>query len=496
MSENYSNSDPKKNNQKGKKTLLFLFLFFFVLAILATGFFLFWKIHQVSQKINIENSGAENIFQNFGSVISSVIGSKKTKLVGEDDGRVNILFLGVAGKNYPGRNLTDTVMIMSLDTKNKKVGLLSLPRDLYANIAETEYYTKINQIYQHGLREGLGVYPMRKTTEAITGLVIHYFVVVDFDGFQKIIDDIGGINIMVERDIYDPRYPGPNYSYETFEMKKGLQTMNGSTALKFARQRHNDPEGDFGRAKRQQAIIQAVKNKVFSTQIYLNPVKINRLLETLADHVITNFSFKEIERLIALSHELDTQNVNNVVVDAWKKDSLLKVSHIFTDKGAAFILVPRVGNWSEVQELAANIFQMHVIDKRKLDIEKEEARVAIVNQSGNSNLAGKIKQVLTEKLNIKQVQILYYQLKPAREYTTVIDLSDSQKIFTLDEIMKKVPARLEKSEQELFEKKAQGYDLVLLLGKDLVEKHSFVEVSAEEYNQALDKQEEFEIIKR
>lgn len=481
----YYNNSEKKG--KGKVWLLILAVLIF--SAVSYGAYFTWKIHNASRKMNAENKNGSSYINSVETIISTVVSPKHKSLEGEENGRINILLLGVAGENWPGKNLTDTIMIASIDTKNKKVALLSLPRDLYVEIPGTNYSTKINQIYQYGLKNNEGVELIKKTAENVTGLDIQYFLAVDFEGFKKVIGDIGGINIMVERDIYDPRYPGPNYSYETFEISKGLRHMNGDTALKYARERHDDPEGDFGRAKRQQQVIQAVKNRAFSVQTFLNPITLNNLLNTLGNHVKTNIGLSEIESFIALSGKVDTQNITNVVADAWKKDSLLKGSHLSTSNGWASILVPRVGNFSEVADLAQNIFDLDVIKRRQAEIEKESASVAIVNQSEDKDLADKIRGLLKDKLNINNVNVVYYQVRPYANETKVVDNTSKQKVYTLDELLKKLPAKLGEASGDIADLKDK-YDMVIILGNDIIKKYSFEEASFEEYNKAENDEEE------
>lgn len=488
----YSDTGGKRKKRRRKIFLLISFIPIFL--ILSYGAFFAWKIHRVSKNISIGNQESKTFLDNIGSVVSSAITSRHKPLRGEEEGRINILLLGAAGENWPGENLTDTIIIMSVDTKNKKAAILSIPRDLYVEVPQTNYSTKINTLYQYGLNNDNGPEIIKKAVEEITGLPVHYFLIMDFDGFKKIIDDISGVNIMVERDIYDSRYPGPNYSYETFEIKKGLRHLDGETALKYARERHGDPEGDFGRARRQQAVIQAVKNRVFSLQTFLNPVALNNLLNTLGDHIKTNISLDEIESFIALSKKVDTQNITTVVVDAWNKDSLLKVSHLYFNGVRAFILIPRVGNWSEVQDLAQNVFNLDVIKKRQAEIEKEKAKIAIINQSEDKNLAVKIRNLLKDKLNMRDVSVVFYRVKPYRNDTVVIDNTGSKKLFTLDEILKKLPARLDGGSDDIM-KESGNYDFVVLLGSDLEKIYSFEEDSMEEFNKARDNQENFDLIK-
>lgn len=461
-----------------KYTLLSFSLVF--LMLISAGSFLIYKTHTVSKKMgNGENSLEKDI-----KIISSAItNTNKKTLKGEESGRINILLLGAAGKENPGKNLTDTIMIMSIDSKNDKAALLSLPRDLY--VQTSKYSTKINSLYQIGLNNNEGIEPLKEIVEKITGLTINYYIVADFAGFKKIIDDIGGINVMVERDIYDPTYPGPNYSYQTFEIKKGLHNLDGETALKYVRERHDDPEGDFGRAKRQQQVIQAVKNKMFSLQTYLNVLTLNKVLNTLGDNIKTDIALDEIQSFIDLSKRVDTQNINNVVVDAWKKDSLLKVSHLMVGGVRAFILVPRIGSYGEIQDVAQNIFNMDAINKRKHQIEKEQASIAIYNESSDARLNLKISEVIKEKLSIKNVRIL--QSKNKRNDTIVIDNTSSNKIYTLDELIKKIPAVLDSKETNY----NQETDFSIVLGEDLIEKYNYEEDSIEDFKNSKNDQEIF-----
>jgi LCP family protein required for cell wall assembly len=456
----------------GRIVKKFLFIIFSILlAILPiwAGFFV-WKIHSVSRKIIINNENS-TLASDVKSVLSAVISHHYTELLGEKEGRTNILFLGIAGQK-PGKNLTDTILIMSLNTRTNQAALISLPRDFYAAVSKEKYSTKINTLYQYGLDKEEGVEPIKSTIENITGIPIHYYAIVDFEGFKKIIDAIGGIKVNVERDIYDPRYPGPNYSYETFEIKKGLRQMDGDIALKYARERHNDPEGDFGRAKRQQQVIQAVKSKAFRLETFLNVFTLNKLLDTLGNHVKTNIQLDEI--------------------DAWERDSLLKVSHIQAGNIRMFILVPRVGNYSEIQDLVQNIFDLDAIAKRREKIAEEEARVAIINQSGQINLEFKIRDLIKDKLKISGVEIVGAKENYIRDDSIVIDNTSGQKLFTLDELVKKLPAELG-GENVIMETK-KDFDFIVILGKDLGETYKYEEDSIEEFNQSQDEQMYQELI--
>ncbi len=473
----------KKNRKKIWFGCLVVFFSLAFLFFLGSGIYFILKISSVSQKIIVENDKEEpsSLMKNVGSIISS---ANSKILAGEEEGRINILLLGIAGENNPGKNLTDTIMVLSVNTDSKKVALLSLPRDLYTKIPDTNIWTKINSIYQYGINNDLGSEPIKKSAENITGLKIHYFLIMDFEGFKKIIDDIGGINVFVEKGIYDPRYPGPNYSYETFEIKKGMHKMDGETALKYARERHSDSEGDFGRAKRQQKVIQSFKNKAFSIKTFLNVFTFNKLLNALEENIKTDISLDEIESFINLSRKVDSQNITNAVVDAWKKDSLLKVSHIYSGDIRVFILIPRAGNYTEIHDLAQNIFDLEIIERRKLEIENEKATIAIINQSSDYNLTYKIKNLLEKDLGFNKVTILRNKNNETSEQSVVFNLTLGEKPFSLDEIIKKLPAQLGNNDSSDIIDLEKNYDFVISLGEDLEKIYKFEEDSIEDLNNA------------
>jgi len=482
-----------------KKLLLkiFLLLIFLIIVIgVAYGLFFTYKMNVLGKKVTINPDG-----YNWMDTIKSLASkeSKNNKFSEKD--RINILLLGIAGKGKAGQNLTDTIMIASVNLKTNQVAFLSVPRDLLVTIPNSGVQTKINSAYQYGISlnngdEKKAAEGVEKIISNLTSLNIDYYVILNFDGFTKVIDSVGGVNVMNERDIYDARYPGPNYSYETFELKKGFHHLDGATALKYARERHDDPDGDFGRAKRQQEIMIATKNKVFSAGTMVNVFALNDLFNALGDNIRTDISEDEIGDFIELTKKADTNNISNVVLDAWNKDSLLKVSHIFFGGIRAFVLVPRVGNYSEIQDIAQNIFDLNKIKREKDEIGKENATVAIINKSGNSSLPEKIKKLLNENLSYKNVMILSDPVKTTRDETVVYDTKEGIKPFTLNEIVKKIPASASYELPDYYTKIIENTktEIVLVLGKDIVERYNMEEDSIEDYKNASDTNEYSEFI--
>jgi LCP family protein required for cell wall assembly len=484
----------KNGSMRILRKTFFLAFSLCIFVIFCFGIFFLWKAHNISKRININPQNSNSLMEDMRSAVSSLSGTNKKQLSGEKDGRINVLLLGAAGQNNPGKNLTDTVMVMSIDCKNKKLALLSLPRDLYVSIPNDDHSTKINNIYQYGLSSGKGAGPIKETVEKITSLPIHYYLIVDFDAFTKIINHIGGINVYVEKDILDTRYPGPNYSYETFQLSQGMQVLDGATALKYVRERHDDPEGDFGRAKRQQQVIQAVKNKLFSAQTLLNVLAINNILNTLGDNVKTDIQLDDLERFIELSRVIDTQNIGNVVIDAWKKESLLKVSHVTLGNARAFVLVPRVGNFSEIQEAAENIFNSEIFKKRQEQINQEAPTITIVNRSKDDLLGYKLKDLLTDSLSFKDVYLRNEQDEPDQSQTFIQDNTGGKKLFSLDELIKKIPAKLSNEQNILSDDGNENTDFIIFIGNDLIEPYSFEKDSMEDMEKSRENQEDIDLL--
>lgn len=458
---------PKKRKvrNKGKKIFWCAFLIFFISACTAASAFLY-KTNQALEKIS-DNNEKHSVFKTLSNIANP---QSYKSLNGFDEGRINILLLGRANSHKSGKDLTDTIMMASINTEDYTVGLFSLPRDFL--ISNGSFYRKINTLYQTGLRQEKGADYIIESVEEITDQKIHYYVVMDFEGFVEIINILDGINVDVPRHIRDERYPGPGYSYETFEVYPGLQKFDGDTALKYARTRH-DVEGDFGRAKRQQQIMQAARNKAFSLGTIIHPHKITEIFTVLSDHLHTNITPNEIEPFISLVKKLDTQNITNVVVDAWKPGSLLISARYYSKHGGISGLVPRIGSHKEIHERAANIFDLNKIAQRQKDIESESPTITLAYTTGQRSTANRIKNSLSI-IGFNNITITSHE-NDSTEKTVVLDNTRSEKPFSLDELLKKLPAKKSNEANSVYET-----DFVIVLGDDIVETYRYVEITKEE----------------
>ncbi len=329
------------------------------------------------------------------SELKNLAESATKSLKGEDRDRINILLLGIGGQGHDGPYLTDTMMVVSLQPSTKKVAMISVPRDLTVPI-EGMGWKKINSVdaYAEMKNTGSGGLAASQTVSDVLGIPIDYYVRVDFQGFIKIIDDLGGVSVYVDNTLDDYSYPvlgnedGPWASrYEHLHIDKGWQEMDGSLALKYARSRHAlGIEGsDFARAKRQQKIIEAVKDKLLSMNTILHPTILTNVLGDLSSHISTNLQPWEVVRLWSMFKDVKKEDIINKVLDD-SPDGLLVAGR---GEDGAYILTPKSGDFSEIQYMANNVFTQAPRDE-KSQITAEKASVEIRNGTWVNGLAQRV----------------------------------------------------------------------------------------------------------
>lgn len=321
----------------------------------------------------------------FGQV-QRIVNEDVEPLQGEEEDRINILLLGQGGLNHPGGGLTDTVMIASIRPSDSSVALLSLPRDMVIPYGEGAaiQYRKLNYMMELG-----GIEFARELMLDITGLEMHYYALVDFEGFRNVIDTLGGVEVDVQNAFTDYQYPDYNFGYQTIAFEEGINSMDGETALQFARSRHgNNGEGsDFARAERQQLILSAVRDKALSASTFLNPARITGLLQDIGDNAETDMEVWEILRFADLARSIDTGAIESVVVDNGPGGILY--SEISSQTGA-YVLIPTagLGNYSELQSLALGVFEQGGVMLASEDAAAELGEEAIIGVQNGTTVEG------------------------------------------------------------------------------------------------------------
>ncbi len=321
---------------------------------------------------------------NFASILFQVVFSNKIELQKTDD-HVNILILGIGGGRHEGPDLTDTVIFSSISSNEQKITLVSIPRDLWSS----DLKHKINAAYALGeeKKKGGGITLTKSLIGKITGQEINYVVVVDFSGFVRAVDMLGGVDVNLDATFDDYQYPiegaendkcghsdeeikaftatvsaeidlGQYFScrYMRIHFDQGPTHMDGKTALAFVRSRHaqGDEGTDFARSKRQEKIIKAMKDKVLSLNIILNPVKIIGLYDTVKQSISTDIKNSEIDDFIKLGRKMQKAKIQSGVLDygdqATKRPGLLMHPPVSLDYNWEWVLIPREGvaDFSEI----------------------------------------------------------------------------------------------------------------------------------------------------
>ncbi|MDO8435088.1 MAG: LCP family protein, partial [bacterium] len=277
----------------------------------------------------------------FGRIKQLVLSGDK-KLASENDEFTNVLLLGMGGPGHDGPYLTDTIILARLDLKLKRIALFSIPRDLLVNIPGHGWW-RINNANAFGEEKTAGAGPdlLKQTIEQTLDIPVHYYVRIDFKGFEKVIDSLGGVSVDVDTAFTDTQYPADNSLFQTVHFDAGKQNMDGEEALIFARSRHgNNSEGsDFARGARQQKILMAVRSRILSPTLILNPARITGLYRSLDKSIATNMSNGEIIRLLDIVRGIDTSALTMHVFD----DSPTGFLTAQILENGAYVLVPKNG---------------------------------------------------------------------------------------------------------------------------------------------------------
>jgi polyisoprenyl-teichoic acid--peptidoglycan teichoic acid transferase len=236
--------------------------------------------------------------------------------------RINILLMGIDERSTNETEhtfRTDTMIVLTVDPITMKAGMLSIPRDLWVPIPGYGANNRINFANQWGdgvdYPGGGGPQLARKTVESVLGIRVHHYVRLNFTVFESFIDRLGGVEVVSPQDIYDTEYPTEDFRTELFELKAGKHVLDGETALKYARTRH-DKNGDFGRAQRQQQVILAIKDRVKDPRVFASLVaSAPELIEQFGGAIKTDLTLDQIQQLAALAQKLDRANITSAVLD-------------------------------------------------------------------------------------------------------------------------------------------------------------------------------------
>ena len=281
-------------------------------------------------------------------------------------GRTNIILLGISGTSHDGSDLTDSIILMSIDFTKNDVVLLSIPRDIWIPSLKT----KVNSSYHYGQekKNDGGITLVKSSVAEITGQTVSYAWIVDFAGFTKMIDLVGGIDVNIDRSFDDPLYPisgreddfcggDPTFAcrYEKIHFDAGWQHLNGIMALKFVRSRNETGEEgtDFARGKRQLQVILALKDKVIKSSIWKKPSTLKNLISTFNETTKTDMNLSEKLMFFRYLFQLPDEKIRRLVIDTGdkeKKRNGFLINPPEWEYGGIWVLAPRTGDFEEIHQ--------------------------------------------------------------------------------------------------------------------------------------------------
>jgi len=276
-----------------------------------------WFGTLVLSKANQIFTNKENIFTR----LTKLILSPNKPLIGEQEGQINMLLMGVGGEGHDGAYLTDTMILAQINTKNNEAVLTSIPRDFAVNLPGLGF-NKINAAYAFHADPVEAAEAALASAEQVTGFDIPYYAVIDFQGFVAAVNDVGGLDVTVDQTFTDSTFPN-DYPYDTkgylapVTFTKGDQHLDGVRALMFARSRHSpDAEegSDFARSERQKKILVAMKEKILA--LNLTDLKtINNLLSDFTENFTTNLEPFELKRLSELTKNIASDKIYSFAME-------------------------------------------------------------------------------------------------------------------------------------------------------------------------------------
>ena len=393
-----------KKKKKGHKVAKIILLIFLLLLVGAGVAFYLWG-DAILKKIT---GGEGNVWSAINAVTSETYEPLKT----DANGRTNILAYGTSGYDmdgtagdgtHDGAQLTDSIMVISLDQSTGDIAMISLPRDLKAGYTCTAT-GKVNEVYwcanQSGTDEAAGAAALQAKIQEILGIDTQYYVHVNWGSLVTVVDILDGVTVTLDEDIEDYYWTGAVY-------EKGVEyTLNGEQALGLARARHGTKSGDFTRGASQQKILIALKDKIMTKGLGLTDAI--SLISALGDNVRTNVNMSEIKTAAHLAEEFDLNSIRQIPLVGEGTQYM-----VTADIGGISYVVPSAGvnNYSAIQEYVA-----HMLESNPL--KREDATVAVLNGSGIVGAAAKE----AEKLESEGYKITKVDDAPEGEYPYTVEV--------------------------------------------------------------------------
>ncbi|HEY5441997.1 MAG TPA: LCP family protein [Candidatus Saccharimonadales bacterium] len=374
-----------------------------------------------------------NAHKLFGGNIFSVLTT--TKLKGENNGRVNILLAGNSADDpgHSGGQLTDSIMVISIDTKHNKAFLLSIPRDLWIHIPG-DGHEKINSAYVYGQSNDFsqsgypngGMGQLEQVVSQDLGMPIDYYALVNYTALRQAVNDVGGITVNIQssdpRGLYDPSIDYATHG-PLVRLTNGPHLLNGEQALDLARARgdaygsYGFAQSDFERTQNQRLMLIAIKSKAVSAAVLANPAKLTSLFDTVGSNVKTDFKLSEVHRLYDLTKNIQGKDIQSLSLNQANGKNLL-MSYQAPDGESALIPAAGRDDFSDIQTYIKQLISSN-------PVVQESAKVVVLNGTSTNGLATKVAHTLAS--NQISVSSVGDSPAPAQVTTTIIDKSGGKK---------------------------------------------------------------------
>lgn len=337
-----------------------------------------------------------------------------TRLKGEDSGRVNILLAGNSADDpgHDGANLTDSIMVVSIDTKDNTAFLLSIPRDLWVAIPGYGH-AKINEAYVDGQSGNFRMpgYPsggmglLEEVIHQNLNMNINYYALIDYNAARDAVNAVGGIDVTIQsqdpRGLYDPSIDWATHG-PLVKLTNGIHHLSGEQALDLARARgdaygsYGYAQSDFERTQNQRLMLVALKTKILTAGVLANPVALGNLFDSLGQNVKTDMTLSEARRLYDLGKHIGNGSITSAGLNDADGRNLLAN---YTSPTGQSALIPTAGmdDFSQIQAYLMRLTSSSAVVR-------EGAGVVVLNGTNAAGLAANAQATLTGKgINVTTV---------------------------------------------------------------------------------------------
>jgi polyisoprenyl-teichoic acid--peptidoglycan teichoic acid transferase len=397
-------------------------------AIIITGGLLFAKFWKTQRQVLTGTASR-------AAALDSVV--DPTHLKHEGDGRINILLAATSedDKNHGGADLTDSIMIVSIDPSAKTAVMVSIPRDFWVKFdgkaCPAGYEGKINAVYpcgeylkfkEDGYAEG-GMGFLEKIVYQTFGIPVHYYAKTNYAPFKQVVDTVGGIDITLDSAIYDPNFDW-QYGKNALKLPAGPNHLSGTQALLLARSRNaNGGYGtgnDFARTENQRKMLLAIKEKALSTGTISNPLKLYKLMDSFGTNIRTDMGKDDISALYQVAKDIDVSAISSVGLEKTGSTQLIKTDFYDTQS----IIRPTAGmyDYLDIKKFFSSILKDGLLVS-------EDAKVAVYNGSLTPGIAS----TKAEELRSAGYNVVTVANAPTQDYqkTVLVDLTKGVKKYTL-----------------------------------------------------------------